>query len=101
MDREQALKTFGKSRVGRNGYKPLKHKNGKIFTDLDYFELLGRKCLQMDNENPNKNLPTDYGKLDRDCVKVAKEVVRGLDNGMSRREVERYIQMCIQLPEDM
>lgn len=88
---------FVDSKVGRTSFKPLKHKDGTIYTDLDYFELLGRKCIELDRENRNSSLPTDYGTFDRDVVKVAKEICKGIDEGMSKKELQQYLSMCIDI----
>lgn len=88
---------FKDAKVGRDTFKPLKHKDGRDFTDLDYFELLGRKCIELDKENANSRLPTDYGVYDRKVVEVAKNVCNGLDEGISKTELHNYISMCIKI----
>lgn len=88
---------FKDQQVGRTSFKPLKHKDGTNFNDVEYFELLGRKCLEMDKANKNPAIPTNYGKYDRDVVAVAKEVVKGLDNGLSKEEVAQYIKTCVDI----
>lgn len=90
-------KLFENQRVGRTSYKPLEHKDGTKFSDVDYFELLGRKCIEMDKANKNPSIPTDYGNYDRDVVAVAKEVVRGLDSGLSKQELTQYLNRCVDL----
>jgi len=84
---------------GRIGFKPLKHKDGTIFEDVDYFELLGRKCIELDKKNKNPSIPTDYGKYNRDVVAVAKEVCKGIDNGLDREEIKAYITRCIDIDD--
>lgn len=84
-------KLFSGSKVGRTSFKPLQHKDGTNLNDVEYFELLGRKCLEMDKNNPNKNLPTNYGNYDRTTCELAKEVCRGIDAGMSKEELTKYI----------
>lgn len=87
---------FNQTNVGRAGFKPLIHKDGTPFKDVDYFELLGRKCIEMDKSNPNPNIPTNYGKnYDLSTINVAKQVVKALDEGMSRDDVGRFINQCI------
>lgn len=86
---------FAKSHVGRAGFKPLEHKDGRIFNDIDYFELLGRKCLEVDKSNPNPKLPSDYGDYDRNVCEVAKEICKGIDSGMSRSELLNYLNICV------
>lgn len=90
-------KLFENQKVGRASYKPLQHKDGRDFSDVDYFELLGRKCIEMDKQNKNPAIPTDYGDFDRDVVAVAKQVVYGLDNGLSKSELTQYLNRCVDL----
>lgn len=85
---------FAGVKTGRGGYKALQHKDGKVFDNVDYFELLGRKCLELDAKNTT-NLPTNYGKYSKECVDVAKEVVKGLDSGMTHAELNAYLDTCI------
>ena len=47
---KQKQKLFNGIREGRSSYKPLEHKNGTKFNDVEYFELLGRKCIEMDKQ---------------------------------------------------
>jgi hypothetical protein len=82
---------------GRISYKPLHHKDGTIFDDVDYFELLGRKCIELDKKNRNPVVPTDYGTYDRDTVTVAKEVCKAIDNGVSREDISDYLKRCIDI----
>lgn len=84
---------------GRASFKPLEHKNGKRFDNVDYFELLGRKCIEMDKANRNPSLPTRYGDYDPITCKVAKEVCKGIDAGMSRADLNEYIDTCINYEE--
>lgn len=81
--------------VGRLGFKPLSHKDGTPYDDVDYFELLGRKAISMDKENTSKNLPTDYGELDRNTIEVAKQVVKAIDEKMPKKDILNFINMCI------
>jgi len=97
MNRDIAKKLFADAKVGLQSYKPLEHKDGSKFKDIDYFELLGRKCMELDKKNKNPNLPTDYGKYDRNVCEVAKEVCRGIDNGMSKEELQQYLDICIDI----
>lgn len=90
-------KLFAEQKVGRTSFKPLEHKDGTKFSDVEYFELLGRKCIEMDKANKNPSIPTDYGKYDRDTVAVAKEVVKGIENGLSKEELTQYINRCVDL----
>lgn len=90
-------KLFKDKQVGRLNFKGLKHKNGTPFSDLDYFELLGRECIELDKKNSSKVIPTDYGNYDREVVQVAKEIVKGLDNGISKDDLNKYLQRCIDI----
>lgn len=91
---------FGGIRTGRGAYKTLEHKDGRKFDDVDYFELLGRKCIEMDKKNTT-NLPTNYGRYSKECVDVAKEVVKGIDNGMTHEELNAYLVTCVcDYPQD-
>lgn len=95
MERKQDL-IFKNMRSGRNSFAPLKHKNGKAFSDLDYFELLGRKCQEIEKNHTNKKMPVDYGNYDIEVVKVAKDVVNALDSGeYSRKDVAEYLTQII------
>lgn len=88
-------KLFEKIKVGMQAYKPLEHKDGSKFNDVEYFELLGRKCIEMDKANRNPALPTNYGDYDRDVVAVAKEVCKGIDNGLLHEELQQFLNTCI------
>lgn len=89
---------FKNKQVGRTPYKPLIKKDGTPYDTVDYFELLGRRAIDLDNQNKNKSLPTNYGEgFDRDVVAVSKEVVKALDNGMSKDEIMQYLNTCIVL----
>lgn len=86
---------FNGAKVGRIGFKPLHHKDGSILDDVDYFELLGRKCLDLDAENTNPIVPTDYGTYDPTTVQVAKEVCKAIDEGVSKKDIQLYLSRCI------
>lgn len=90
---------FKNSLCGRLGYKPLQHKDGTIFDDIDYFELLGRKCIEMDKTNATPYLPTDYGTFDRATCDVAKQVCKALDEGMSKQDINKFLAQCINIEE--
>lgn len=85
----------GAKKDGIMSFKPLQHKDGRKFTDIEYFELLGRKCIEKDKLNPNPKLPTDYGNYDRNVCEVAKEICKGIDAGLSNEELQTYLDMCI------
>ena len=87
---------FKHTSVGRNSFKALKHKDGTPYSDVDYFELLGRKCIELDKSNRNTNVPTNYGdNYDLSTVNVAKQVVKALDDGIARDDVAEFIKQCI------
>lgn len=90
-------KLFKDSKVGRLNFKPLLHKDGRELTDLEYFELLGRKCIELDKQNNNPKLPTDYGAYDRKVVEVAENICKGIDEGISKADLQRYLSMCIDI----
>ena len=82
----QVKSVFKNAKVGGRSFNPLKNKKtGRELEDIDYMELLGRKCIEMDNQN-RTNLPTDYGDYDIECVKFAKEIVKILDDGKATRK---------------
>lgn len=85
-------KLFKKSMVGRNSFKPLVHKNGQTFDDIDYLELLGRRCIEIDKANENSRIPPNYGEgIDPQCVALSKEIVKGIDNGFTKKELLEYL----------
>lgn len=85
---------FRDAKVGRVSYKPLVHKDGRQFNDVEYFELLGRKAIELDKANKS-NLPTNYGAYDRDTINVAKQVAQGIDDGYSQEELQQFLNACI------
>ena len=85
---------FRDAKVGRVSYKPLEHKDGRPFNDVEYFELLGRKAIELDKANKS-NLPTNYGVYDRDTINVAKQVAQGIDEGYSQEELQQFLNTCI------
>ena len=85
---------FRDAKVGRVSYKPLVHKDGRQFNDVEYFELLGRKAIELDKANKS-NLPTNYGSYDRDTINVAKQVAQGIDDGYSQEELQQFLNICI------
>ena len=85
---------FRDAKVGRVSYKPLVHKDGRQFNDVEYFELLGRKAIELDKANKS-NLPTNYGAYDRDAVNIAKQVAQGIDEGYSQEELQQFLNTCI------
>lgn len=101
MERKELIQLFKNQNTGRIQFKGLKHKeDGTDLSDLEYFELLGRKAIKMDEENNNPRVPTNYGKLDRNVVEVAKNICKGIDEGMSVNDLNDYLHACIQLEND-
>lgn len=98
MSKKPYDKLFADNKPGRQIFKGLKHKDtNEPLTDLEYFEVLGRKAIEMDKENPYPNVPTDYGNMDRNVVEVAKTIVKGLDEGKTKSEMNQYLQSCIEI----
>lgn len=88
-------KLFDKSIVGGATYKGFTHKDGRPYDDVDYFELLGRRCQEIDKHNNSKYLPSNYGDYNLQVVEVAKRVCKALDEGVPRSEVAEYLKLCI------
>ena len=95
-DYKRNANIFFDNHTGTNGLRPLKHKDGSNLKDWEYLELLGRKCLEMDKQNRNKMLPTNYGHYDRDVCELAKQVCKGVDAGMTSDELTQYVAMCVE-----
>lgn len=85
---------FKHSKVGRGDYRGLMHSNGRPYSDIEYFELLGRRAEELDKLN-NTRMPTNYGNYDRDVIAVAKQVVKALDEGYSHDEINHFLKQCI------
>lgn len=79
---------FDQVKVGMQGFHALKHKNGQRYSDVEYMELLGRHCIKKEQDGE----PYLY---DRDVVNVAKEIVKGRDNGMTTAELNNYLRSCL------
>lgn len=100
MEKKQLNQLFKNKRPGRIDYKGLRHKeDGSDLKDIEYFEMLGRKAIKMDEENTNPRLPTNYGDLDRNVVEVAKTICKGIDEGISVNELNQYLQACIDIEQ--
>ena len=98
MKNKAVDKLFANKKVGRQSFKGLKHKEDKSdLSDLEYFELLGRRVIEMDKLNKNDNIPTNYGNLDRNVCEVAKMICQAKDEGMSEHELNQYLQSCIEI----
>lgn len=88
---------FNHSKVGRTPFKPLKHKDGSPFTDIEYFELLGKKVEELEKNNPNPNLPVDFQShgLDPQVVAFTKTVCEAIKEGRPESEITAYITQSI------
>lgn len=89
---------FRNVKVGRGCFKPLVHKDtGTPLTDIEYLELLGRKTMEMDKANKDyPTIPTNYGEgIDRSVVAFSQEIVKGIDEGLSHEELQKYINSCL------
>ena len=92
---------FKNSKPGLIQFKPLHHKDDSPLSDLEYIEMLGRKALEFDAENPYPNIPTKYPDgYDPQAMRFAKEVVGMIDAGTPKHEIKAYINSCITFPED-
>lgn len=86
---------FNGMRTGSDRLKPLMHKDGRAFDDFEYFELLGRKAIEMNEANKTR-IPTDYGDYDKDTVNLAIKVVEAYDSGeYTKDELGQYISSCL------
>lgn len=89
------LANFAGVKPGLKAFRPLKHKKtGKPLTDVEYFDLLGRKCESMDKANKT-NIATDYGPYPREVCELAKTVSKALREGSTSAEVQQYLNRCI------
>lgn len=95
-------KKLSAQKVGRMGMKPLTHKeDGTPLKDYEYFELLGRKVKELEEANPNPNLPVnfkDYG-FDDTSVELARKVVEAIDDKRPISEIEQYVKNSINYDE--
>lgn len=90
-------KIFKNVQVGRVALKPLSHKDGTPFKDYEYFELLGRKCEELEKINPNPNLPVNYQQygFDITAVNLAKKVCEAIDENRPISEIETFVSQSI------
>lgn len=86
-------------RNAKSGYKEfhgLKHKGtGRKLDDVEYCILLADYADALDKNNQNSPIPTDYGELDPTAIALAREVRRGHEAGLSKRELNKYIYQSI------
>lgn len=99
MTPEVRRKAFEGTVTGLRAFKELKNKNGEPLKDIDYIELLGRKCIKADEESKNSRIPPKYG-CDAEVAKFAKTCVEALDEGYTRDEISRYIANSINLGDN-
>lgn len=96
-------KIYSKKSVGRISLKPLEHKDGTPFDDIDYLELLGRKAIKMEQEQKlvNPNIPVNYAEkgYNLECVKLAKTVCEAIDDKRPRQEIKDYILSSLDFSE--
>ena len=87
---------FNHRGVGRKGYKPLKHKDGTPFTDIEYFELLNERVKEIEKEQAGNTFINyeEYG-FDRDTVEIAKQVGKALDEKRPEKEIRDFLGACI------
>lgn len=83
--------------AGRLNYTPLEHKDGTKFDDVDYMELLGRKCMEEEKKAGEYGTPAYTGKYDPTTVQVAKEIVKGIDAKLPRAQLQSYLAQCIDI----
>lgn len=83
--------------AGRLNYTPLEHKDGKPFDDIDYMELLGRKCLEDEAKAGEYGTPAYTGKYDPTTVQVAKTIVKAIDEKIPRTQIQSYLSQCIDI----
>lgn len=81
---------FTDTHAGMQGFKALKHKNNKPFSDLEYMELLAAHADELEkNGQPNF--------YDRTALAVAREIKRGRADGMTTAQLNRYLQQCVDI----
>lgn len=95
LTRAEIAGYFSRTRSGNERFTPFHRKDGSAFSDVDYMEMLGRKCIEADAVN-NTRLPTFYGdEYDPTVCAVAKMIVKALDEGYTRAECATYLCRCI------
>ena len=88
---------FENSVEGRIVHKPAMHKDGTPYSDLDYLELLGRKCIELEKEAPNGIVNYNQLGYDANVVAVAKDIVNELDKGTDRKVLSDYVASIIDI----
>lgn len=96
-------KMYNKKSVGRIPFKPLQHKDGTPFDDIDYLELLGRKAIKLEEEQKqiNDKIPVNYSDkgYDPNCIALAKTVCEAIDEKRPREEIKSYVLSSLDFKE--
>ena len=82
--------------MASGAFAQLKHKNDDPVSDIEYFYMIAERAQEMDAQNKT-NLPTNYGKYDRDVVKVAKQVKEARDNNIPDSDIQYFIDLCMNI----
>ena len=96
-------KIYKNSKVGMGSFKPLIDKETKQpLKDIDYFELLGRKVEELEQQRLNKEIPINYASMgyDPNAVTIAKSVCKAIDQNRPKWEIEDYIKACVVYEEE-
>lgn len=88
---------FEQSVVGRVSHKPARHKDGTPYSDLDYLELLGRKCIELEKDAPNGIVNYNQMGYNANVVTVAKDIVKDIDEGIDRKVLADYVASIIDI----
>lgn len=97
LSRDIANRLYTGKKSGTDEMRPLRHKDGRKYSDYDYFMLLAAKCEELEANNPNPRMPINYHALgfDPDCVRIAKNVKEMRKEGYTEKECSAYISQCI------
>lgn len=91
---------FKNKKSGSADFKGLTFKESKKkFNDIDYLLLLDKVAKDIENANPYKSIPADYGNYDSQVVELAHQVAKGKNAGLSDKELYAYIANSIILEE--
>ena len=96
-------KIYKNSKVGLGSFKPLIDKETKQpLKDVDYFELLGRKVEELEEQRTNKAIPINYASMgyDPNAIQIAKCVCKAIDEKRPKWEIEDYIKSCVVYEEE-
>lgn len=96
-------KIYSRKSVGRMSFKPLQHKDGTPFDDVDYMEMLGRKAIKMEEEQKSKNpnIPVNYSEHGYSplAMELGKRICKQIDDKRPREEVKEYMLSQIDFSE--